>query len=160
MSALIDKLFPQDKANAIRKLWEDKSSRLLLEREIGKCLVEHEGIIEELPLTQLMLITSLSPFASSARECYDVAEIIYWGIKQEDILPRVTEHFDSKELAYRCLISLGLFKKVIISKCERYGAPSPKFYRGIGVTSFKRIGKENISSHFVQWESFMSEFFV
>ena len=60
-----------------RKLWEDKGSRLLLEQQIGKKLIENEAIIEDLPFTQLMLVTSLSTFATSEDECFNVASIIY-----------------------------------------------------------------------------------
>jgi hypothetical protein len=52
MGAPIDRLFPQDQSDAIRTLWEDKSSQLLLEQEIGKRLISFDGIIEELPLAQ------------------------------------------------------------------------------------------------------------
>jgi len=160
MSALIDKLFSESQADAIRQLWEDKSSRLLIQQEIGKALIEHEGLILELPLTQLMLMTSLSPFADSDTECCNVASIIYWGISRTDIIPYVTDQQTQRELAYKCLISLGIFKGVIIKRWERRGAPSPDFYRRIGISSFEQIGMRDISDHFCQWEGFMSEFFV
>lgn len=160
MGALIDKLFPQDQADAIRTLWEDKSSQLLLEQEIGKRLISYDGIIEELPLAQLMLITSLSTFADSPDECYNVASIIYWGINKEDILPRVAECLSNREIAYKCLVSLGFFREALIARWERHAAPSPNFYRKVGINSFNRIGMEDVGSHFYQWESFMGEFFV
>ena len=98
MPALIDKLFSESQAVAIRKLWEDKGSRLLIEKEIGKVLLNNDTIIEIMPLTQLMFISSLSPFADSVEECYDVAEIIFWGIHQTDILLFVRK-YNGRELA-------------------------------------------------------------
>ena len=160
MGVLIDQLFPESQANAIRKLWEDKSAHLLLEQEIGKQLVSYNGIVDELPFTQLMLITSLSSFAYSADECHDVASIIYWGLKKKDILPMVTEYQSPREYAYKCLISLGLFKQALIARWKRHAYPSPTYYRKGGVASFKQIGMDAISGHFVQWEGFMGEFFV
>ena len=159
MGALIDKLFPESQANAIRQLWEDKKSHLLIEKEIGKKLIEYDEIIDELPLTQLMLITSLSSFANSENECHNVASILYWGLKRIDILPLISEH-NGKDLAYRCLISLGLFKKALVERQNRHGCPAPHFYRQAGIESFKQIGMNQIGSHFYQWENFIGEIFV
>lgn len=159
MPALLDKLFSRSQADAIRILWKDKNSRLLIQREIGKQLLCHEEIIDDPPLTQFLLIASTSPFASSDTECSEIASILYWGIRQVDILPMVTEH-QGKELAYRCLISLGIFKEALRERCDRHGAPSPDFYRIVGVSSFNRLGMTEISSHFTGWESFLSEMFV
>lgn len=159
MRALIDKLFSKDPADAIRKLWEDENSRLLIQKEIGKELLNNDSIIDDLSLVQLMLITSLSHFAESEDECHDVASIIYWGFNKPDILPLITEH-EGKELAYRCLISLGFYSEALHKRCQRYAAPSPSFYRAVGISSFKQIGKDNIGLHFYQWENFISEMFI
>ena len=157
-SALIDNLFPEKQANAIKKIWEDKESQFLLEKQIGKKLLDSNEILDDLPLTQLMLIASLSPFASNKSECHNVASIMFWGIHTIDILPLVTEH-QGKQLAYRCLISLSLFKKALIKKWQRYGAPSPDFYRRVGTKTFKQIRCPYISQHFYQWECFLCEMF-
>ena len=159
MAALIDSLFSKNQADAIRKLWEDQNSRLLLEQEIGKKLISDETVLDKLPFTQLMLITSLSPFSNSEEESCIVASIIYWGIKERDILPMIAEHH-GKELAYRCLISLGMFKRALTIRWKRHAAPAPVFYREVGIRSFSQIGMEDISCHFKQWESFINEFFV
>ena len=81
------------------------------------------------------------------------------GIRQVDILPMITEH-QGRELAYRCLISLGIFKDALRTRSDRRGAPSPDFYRTIGILSFNQIGMTEISSHFIGWESFLAEMFV
>jgi len=120
MAPLIDKLFSKNKAKNIKRLWEDQNSRLLLQKEIGKQLLSTEEFIDELPLTQLMLLTSLSTFSNSEEECTNIAAIIYWGIKKTDILPMITEH-SGKELAYRCLISLGFFNLFQKSSAFRQG---------------------------------------
>ena len=138
MAALIDRLFIKSQADAIRTLWEDTSSRSLIKREIAKTLLDSEQIIEEAPLTQLMFIVSLSPFADSENECTHVAEIIYWGIHRTDIIPMVTEH-NGKDLAYRCLICLGMFRPAMYRRYKYHGAPSPDFYRRVGEKSFEQM---------------------
>jgi hypothetical protein len=158
MGALIDKLFTPSESKAIKKLWEDKSARLLIQKEIGKQLLSKDTVVLDLPLSQIIFLTSLSSFASSERECYDVAEVVYWGINHNDILPMITQHRD-KDLAYRCLISLGFFKSYIGERCKRYGSPSPEFYREVGIQSFHNIGEDDICEHFYRWECFLSEFF-
>ena len=158
MSSLLNKIFNQSQTEAIQQLWEDKSSRKQLERQIGIELLRSEDVIDALPVTQIMLLTSLSSFASSSQECYDVGEIIIWGIKKEDILPSIVLH-RQEDLAYRCLLSLGFFKKELIRKWNRHSAPSPDFYRKVGVRAFSSVGKNDIGSHFYQWEVFMSELF-
>ena len=159
MASLIDKLFVESQAKAIQKLWEDKDSRFLIQKEIGKKLLDNDKMVDEFPLTQVMFIVSLSNFADSESECYNVAEIIYWGMHRIDIMPMVTKH-KGKDLAYRCLITLGFFKQGLIKRWERHAAPSPSFYRQVGIQSFENIGMNDIGNHFYQWENFMSEFFI
>jgi len=45
MSDLIDKIFPESQAKAIKKLWEDQSCRLLIQKEIGKKLLEKDIVL-------------------------------------------------------------------------------------------------------------------
>jgi len=159
MAALIDKLFEKSQADAIRKLWEDNSSRSLIQQELGKKLIDSDDFIDEFPLTQIMFISTMSPFASSVNECYSVADVVYWGIHRVDILPLVSEH-KGKELAYRCLISLSMFEAALVKRYNRYGAPSPSFYRKVGEKSFEQIGMNDIGKHFYQWENFIREMFI
>lgn len=159
MDALIDSLFSTSQSNAIRTLWEDENSRLFIEQEIGKELIESDKILDQSPLAQLMLIMSLSTFADSPEECHEVAEVVYWGLEKTDVVPSVLEH-KGKDLAYRCLISLGFFKSAMVARTNRYGAPSVDFYRSQGISAFHTIGKNNISRHFVHWECYINEMFV
>ena len=164
MGSLIDKLFSEAQVQAIEKLWGDESTRLIIQQEIGKKLLVSDQIINELPLSQLMFITTLSPFASSEEECHKIASIIYWGIREKDILPSYSEHIQLKNqyanYANRCLISLSLFRNVLNQKCKRYGAPCPNFYRKTGISAYSRAGLTIISDHFKQWEHFLGEMFL
>ena len=159
MSALIDKIFSTTQSEAIRKLWADESSRKELEKQIGLQLMKSNEIVDDLPVTQLMFLTSMASFASTQQECYDIAEIILWGMTKENILPSIVEHRE-EDLAYRCLLSLSFFKGALDKKYNRYGAPSPDFYRKIGVNTFIYLGKNDIGNHFCQWEHFMGEIFA
>ena len=159
MIKLASKLFSGPQIESIIKLWQDQNSHLLIEKEIGKRLLESDEIIGESSFNQLLVITSLSPFASSDDERQSVAHIIYWGIHRGDILPLCTEH-QGKELAYRCLVSLGFFKRALIERCKRHGAPSPDFYRDLGIGAFNRAKMIDIGNHFYKWENFISEVFV
>lgn len=159
MEALINNLFSQSQSEAIIKLWKDADSRSLIEKEIGKQILNSQKILATLPFTQLMFITSMASFATSLEETSDVASIIFWGINKKDILPLVSEHV-GKELAYRCLVSLGFFKQAIIMRTERRAAPPLEFYRSAGIKAFKSIGEVDISNHFCLWENYISEMFV
>ena len=158
MKELVEKLFT-NKAEHIQKLLEDKDSSFLVEREIAKELMSQNEFTPENPWSQIRVIISLSPFASSKEECYDITDIIIWGVEKDDIIPMITEH-SGYELAKRCLISISFFEKYMIRRCERYGAPSPNFYRQVGQTCFKQIGKTEIGSHFNKWTLFLQELFV
>jgi hypothetical protein len=164
MGALIDRLFSQAESDAIRSLWADESSRRLIQQEVGKRLLESEDIIDELPLTQLMFIASLSPFASSEDECHKVASIIYWGIGRTDILPYYIDdvYANRQDALYanRCLISLSFFKSALIRRWKRHGAPSIDFYRNTGIDAYHRVEMDDIGDHFRQWENFWSEMFT
>ena len=159
MINLINRLFSGSQIESIIKLWQDKNSRLLIEKEIGKHLLESDEVLSDSPFNQLLVITSLSPFASSDDERQSVAHIIYWGIKRGDMLPLCTEH-QGKELAYRCLISLGFFKKALIERYKRHSAPSPDFYRDVGINAFNQARMIEIGNHFYKWEIFINDIFV
>lgn len=159
MPAFIEQLFSKKDVQLIRSLWEDQSVRSLLQKEIGKKLIDQNKIVSGPPLTQIMLVVSLSPFAESDKECNDISCIIFWGIDKADIFPLITEH-KNKELAYRCLLSTSLFKEHMDKKWKYHGAPSTDFYRKVGIQTFKNIGMEDIGNHFDQWGSFINEMFI
>jgi len=159
MYSLVDKLFTESQSKAIKSLLEDNDSKHLIEREIGKKIIEYDRFLKDNPIAQITFITSLSTFADSSNECYDVANIINWGIKRIDIIPMITEH-NGREFAYRCLVSLGLFKKAMIMRTKRYGSPSIEFYREAGSKTFYQIGMNNVGNHFYKWENFIGEIFT
>ena len=156
------KLF-KDQSNAAEILLADENSLNQVELEIAKSLLNEEGIIVENPLSQLrVIVCSMSQFASSRDECNEVTDIIIWAMKSDGVdkvVPMITEH-NGYELAKRCLISLSFFEKHMCRRWQRYAAPSPDFYRKIGISSFEASGYPDISSHFDKWSLFIKEFFV
>ena len=159
MNSLIANLFEKSDIKNVIKLWQDQTSRQLIEEQVARKILESGNIIADLPFHQILALTSMATFANSIEERENAAKIIWWGLKRTDIVPFITEHY-GKELAFRCFISLSFFKKMLEKRCERRGAPSPNFYRTIGIMEFRKINMFGISEHFEKWESFASEIFV
>jgi hypothetical protein len=159
MTSLTDNLYDGNDRKAILSLMEDKSCQHLISEAMGKKILESDQIILEDPLAQLLCMVSLAPFADSEEECVLVAAVIYWGRNQPDVFPMISEH-SGQELADRCLISLSFYKGAMMRKFDRHGAPAPDFYRRIGIGTYKNIGRDDISAHFKQWESFIPEMLV
>lgn len=157
MEDLLHEFFPELDKLSLNTLVKDESSRILLYKEAAKVLMDR-GITKH-PREQLMLITSLSPFATTEEECVEVAGIIYWGICVTDIRPYISEHY-GKEFAYRSLIVLSFFKKMMINKYERRAAPPVHYIRNRGISIFKDLGMNDIAEHFEQWEAFLNEHMV
>ena len=110
------------------------------------------------PLDQLMIIFSNADFASSDQERVDVAGIFREYAFMTDPLPLISQH-SGRDLACRCLISLGLFGKMMESHYKYHAAPKPEFYREVGITEFNCINRRDLSQNFVNWENFFGEFF-
>jgi len=108
----LDSLFP-DKVESIQCLYEDNDCRHLVQKEIGKKLMDCEVPIGIPSFNQIVCIISVSPFATSETECVDVASAVIWSLNKTDILPLVSKYSEGKcnqlELANSCLISLAFF---------------------------------------------------
>ena len=167
MEELIYNLFPPHEAKAINNLIEDESIRRTIKRTIGKQLLDNNVFIDG-GKDQILVVTSLAPFAASDDECVKIAMIVQWGMQKiaktegrirGDILPMISEH-QGAGLAYRCLISLSFFHGALLALHKRHEAPSPEFYRDIGQRTFFMIEEKDISKHFQQWETFLKEMFI
>ena len=155
--SLLEKIFSQIEIESIQKLMDD-DSLLLIEREIGSRLMKSEDILHEEVWNQVYSIVSMAPFTESRDERLAITDIIKWGAFQVDIFPSIAAH-RKQDLAYRCLISLSFYKQNLERKYQKFGAPSPDYYREIGIGTFQTIGMENIGEHFGQWEHFLGEVF-
>ena len=157
MEEIWKKLVAPNETNAVSSLMQDNgNSKLLMLKSLGQRFLLSEEILIVDSLGQLMLLIANAPFLESDEECLQITNIIQWGIKETNLLPLITEH-KKKDLAYRCLLSLGLFKKALEKRTNRHGAPSPNFYRFIGINEFKNLGFIEISEHFQKWECYLSE---
>jgi len=164
MKDILKRLF-KDQANAADILLADSATCDQIELEIAKAILNEDEIVVENPISQLrVIVSSMSPFASSKDECNDITDIIIWGMKSSDdvvdkIIPMITEH-QGYELAKRCLISLSFFEQHMFNRWQRTAAPSPDFYRKVGISSFKTSGHSDIGYNFDNWSFFIKEFFV
>lgn len=128
----------------------------MLLKSMGQKLLQKDEIFAIDSMGQILLLVANAPFIQSDEECMQISNIVQWGIKKTNILPLVTEHKE-KDLAYRCLLSLGFFRPALERRTKYHGAPAAHFYRETGIQEFKRIGFVEISEDFTKWECFLSE---
>lgn len=155
---LIPKLFNKNQIQYIKKLWQDKDCRPLVQKEIGKELLANKTFILGNSLNQLCCITSLAPFAYSEQEAISVAAMMFYCMKVNDIVPSLETH-RGKEFASRCLITLGLFPQAMETRFNK-GGPKPDYYRGVAKMLFKQEDMIEVSEHFKNWEGFIGEVFT
>ena len=109
-----------------------------------------------MPFDQIKLIISSACFADSDTECVEVARMIYRLIGKKDIFPLISIH-RGLELASRCLVCIGLFKKSMVERTKRKSYPTYEFYRRVGIKTLDSIEMEEISNHFDNWTLFIGE---
>jgi hypothetical protein len=155
---LAEHIFP-DSMDAIRSLANDRDTCFLVAKEVGKKLMEDNEFVAGFSFGTMSALMSQAWFASDEEECIAMSTMVLTLSKSKDVLPLVSVH-KARSLAARCIVSLGLFKPALNRRHDRYGAPSPSFYRNVGISEFKNSGMDNISDHFRQWENFLNEMFV
>lgn len=155
---LAEYTFPESKG-AIRILSEDHDTCFEVAKQVGKSLLESNEFIPGYSFETMAAITSQAWFAEDENECLAISTMIMTLCKSKDILPLISVH-KNKSLAARCIISLGLFKPAMEIRHSRHGAPSPAFYRKVGISEFRNNDMKNLSEHFLYWEGFLNEMFV
>jgi hypothetical protein len=159
---LIFQIFDEKKAKLLSELYQDdisESAKLSIKQFIGQELGNSDKIIIGNELNQLILLTSQANFISCDEEPVAVGVMMFYCMKQTDVLPKVTEQ-RGKSLAAKCLISLSLFKPALERLSVRYGAPSPSFYKDVGIATMKEQGYPSIATNFERWNSFLHERFI
>ena len=155
---LAEHMFPGSR-DAIRILSNDPSTAFHVAKQVGKRILGSNEFLAGFSFEAVSAIMSQAGFASGEEECVVMSSILMGLAGKNDILPMITIHRD-KELASRCVVSLGMFMPAMEERCRRHGAPQPSFYRGIGVAVFKNNDMPDISEHFTKWEGFLGEMFV
>lgn len=153
---IINQLVSNKEKDAVCNLLQDDNSKLLLLKSLGQRLLQKDEIFIMDSIGQIILLIANAPFLRSEEECMQITNMVQWGIKRTNVLPMITEH-KNKELAYRCLLSLGFFKEAVEKRTKYHGAPSVSFYRNIGINQFKNIGFLEISEDFQKWEYYLGE---
>lgn len=155
---LVYNLFPEKSARAIDALWQDGENRGLLAREIGKKLMSSKKIVTDSPEIQLMSLLSQANFVHGEEEPVLVAGMMRKHMRDLDPLPLISRH-SGRELAERCLLSLGLLHPAMEERYKRRAAPKPDFYREVGIRTMEEIGVDSVAANFKRWESFLGEVF-
>lgn len=161
MEQLINEIIPPSKRASALALLNNPDTQKLVRQSIGNMLMDN-GLVASDPLDQLLLIISKANFADTEDECMIVTSIIYQYIqnpKGNCVLPKIHLH-RGIDLAGRCLVSLSLFYQAMERIHQRHGAPSPHFYRQVGIKTFSQNHQKEIAEHFQSWETFLGEMFI
>jgi hypothetical protein len=126
---------------------------------ISNQLANNRQVLLGNELNQLILLTSQAQFLLEQSEAVQVAVMIFWCLKQTDILPRISEQ-SGKALGSRCLIALSLFEPALQNLCNRHGAPSPTFYRKVGKAVLDSENMREVSLNFDRWTNYIHERFI
>lgn len=158
---LIYQIFDSKKAKLLEDLYrsESQSTKKLIQDVIASQLSVSEAIVINNSLNQLILLMNQADFIESEEEPVKVGAIIFWGLRQQEILPKVTE-FSGLGLGSRCLISLSMFEESLRHLHKFHAAPSPSFYRDIGKATLQTESFEEVSHNFDRWTEFIHERFV
>ncbi len=178
--SLIEEVFSSENPGALRTLWEDQASRLLLLEKIGKVMYAHpEKIFYTDPTNQLIAILSQAQFPHKSEEFIQVTGLItrtiYLDSEQPDILPNFAQYHKTldkignknsrnanqissvrKKFGASCLISLVFFYKAL-KKREKAGYPSPTWYRLQGKTALYLAEMGDVTYNFEKWEAYLSD---
>jgi hypothetical protein len=153
---IVKQIVSVEETKAVHNLLQDDDSKFMMLKSLGQRFLQKDEIFVIDSPGQIMLLIANAPFLHSDTECIQITHIIQWGMKKVNIFPMVTEH-KKQDLAYRCLLALGFFKKAMEKRTQYRGAPTINFYREIGIQEFKRIGFEEVSQDFIKWEGYLSE---
>jgi hypothetical protein len=168
---VIDPLFKQSEIEVVKSLWDDPECRRGIIREESKRILKEDKPIFSHPQEQIMAMVYQADFSCSDDECVFVAGAIIKNIKSANIFPQLEElftdfvfhpersNYTSMNFASKCLVSTSLFYKRMERVHQRYSAPPPEYYVTVGKKAFEIIGKPELSQHFDNWRSHISEFF-
>lgn len=154
---LISQLFNKRQCKAIQDLYvKDPSSHKAIYQSISVKLFDNEKIILAKGLDMLSLILKQNSFGATDEEIMMVAVFIYKSFFYDSILPYLSEG-NSLDFSIKTLVSLSFFRKTMEKRTERFGAPSPNYYRETSKLVFKYHGYDGIAKSHQNWESFLVE---
>jgi len=100
-----------------------------------------------------------------------VAGMLIRNMRSDNIFPSLKElftdfvfhpeisNYTSMNFASKCLISTSLFYKNMERMHKKYSAPHPDYYISVGKRALEGIDRTDVSQHFDNWRSHISEFF-
>ncbi len=159
--SLVSQIFEPNQAKLLVDLYknESKEGKEIIYETIAKQLASSDKVVIGNELNQILLIMSESHFLLSNEEPLQVSAMMFYCLKQEDVLPKVTEN-SGKNLGAKCLVSLSLFEPALQSLCNRHGAPNPSFYRNVGKAVLGSENMREVSLNFDKWVHYIREHFV
>lgn len=155
----------QPQSEAVKKLYTKEPS---LRKELLKSL-------SKIPLPEGILVCDIAkslgnvfsiiclkyPGATEEDEPLIAANFLTKGVKDSRPLPLVTEDSDL-ELCSKTFTALCLFLPAMLKRTQRYGSPSPNFYRRTAQSLLKNKSQAHkaLADHHRGWETFVYEQFL
>jgi hypothetical protein len=139
----------------------DSSSRLLILKSLAKNSIPNDKVMPCENESQVFCLICLGfPNSSEEEEPLIVASFLRRINRENNPIPSLTDqHCEELKFCAQTLIALALFKKIMVKKWERYGAPKPDFYRKVSqsILSRKSNAHKAIGSHHKAWEDYLFE---
>lgn len=153
-----ERVFSHSESLIFDNLLKDEQSRRAIFKQVARDITDTAEVLARLPYEQLLCMLLGADFASEDEHLF-VAGSMRRYLRERNPLPMVTEH-QGLELASRCLVSLGLFRKEMRAQAVRYGAPSARFYRNIGVSAFETESRRDLAYNFDNWAAYLQDNFT
>jgi hypothetical protein len=158
-TSIISQLFNKKQAKSLQNLFiSDPSSHKVIYQSIATKLFDNEKIILGKGLDILSLILKNNSFGAADQEVFTVAIFIHKSLFFDNPLPYLVES-NSLNFAIKTLTSLSFYMEAMEKRTERYGAPSPSYYRRTSQLVLKHHGYNEIAEKHQNWESFLIESF-
>lgn len=163
MSTLIEELYTLPECEIIKSMYSTESEdvKKTIVGAIGtKAAVDKTKILTTNSLDVVYMICLTSKFANSIDECHWVAITVHQHFASScSVIPMFLED-TSLVFATKAFLALSFYAKILESRQQRKGAPSPAFYRQTSKSILASCGRQDVVSHYEQWEAFLGEMFV
>lgn len=159
MYGLLKALYCEKQQRAFESLYGDSEARdqLLLRATLAEALKDCPRILESHGSD--WIFCTLAAFKRSPDDTARVFQAIMRHLDHFSIglLTDKIQWREMNEVADSCLIGLSFFYDYLHRNYRRKAAPSPDYYKQVGVIAFQRIGYDTISEEFDGWVSFIKK---
>lgn len=159
MYGLLKALYCERQQRAFESLYTASEARdqMLLRATLAEALKDCPRILESHG-SDWMLCT-LASFNRSPDDTLRVFQAIMRHLDHFSVglLDDKIQWREMNEVADSCLVGLSFFYEHLHRNYKRRAAPSPDYYKQVGVIAFQRIGYDTISDEFDGWISFIKK---